>query len=172
MDGRVDLKCVGYTRRIPPPSNSIPSRFRIPPTHQLKQVSSNPALYKTQWVAPDGNCMFSAFCIALGQKGVTSKIARARAVKFAGENKEFFEPFVADYNGGFEGWVKDMGKQGVYGNHPILQALCQVYDVTVDVLKETDTGMEWMTVGEGSQRVKLFLSHEHYENLISGEELL
>ncbi|RXK34629.1 hypothetical protein M231_08115 [Tremella mesenterica] len=176
VDGRVNLDGIGFSGHISSPQSNIhtlsKTLFRIPPLNQLIMVKSNPPLYKTRWIVGDGDCMFSALSTALNQRGVTSKVARMRAVKYARERREFFEPFVADYEGGFVGWLKDMGKQGVYGNHPILQALCQVYDVTVDVLKETDTGMEWMTVGEGSQRVKLFLSHEHYENLISGAELL
>ncbi|RXK39838.1 hypothetical protein M231_02895 [Tremella mesenterica] len=172
LDGRLDLGRLGFgTTSENETLNPSQSKFRIPPIRQLLQISAHPLLYRTQWVPGDGNCMFTAFSIALGRKGVTAKVARTEAVKYARENRDFFSPFVADYKGGFAGWIKDMAKQGIYGNHPILQALCKVYDVRLQVLKQTHTGLEWMEVGDGSISMELFLFNEHYENLVSGAEV-
>ena len=118
--------------------------------------------------------MFAAFAVALGDIRLTHKTTRRLAIQWARANKELLLPFLPDsYEGDINWYLRDMAKLKEYGDNLMLEALCRAYDVLVAVLnRDPDTGgLEWTLVGDSTnpsaQRLGLYLSGEHYENLVT-----
>ena len=118
--------------------------------------------------------MFTAFAIALGDIHNTHKTMRRAAIQWSRANKEILLPFLPDnYNGDINWYLRDMAKPKEYGDNLMLEALCRAHNVLVAVLnRDPQTGeMEWSLVGdstgEETERLGLYLSGEHYENLVT-----
>ena len=80
----------------------------------------------------------------------------------------------------FRQYLARMVKPREYGDYHMLQALCGAYDVSVAVYKKTEVNAinageyVWMVAGDEGEdvpRLAMFLEGEHYENLVTFEEV-
>jgi hypothetical protein len=154
----------------------------LPPVKELVRVAILPVVYRTQWIPGDGNCMFAAFAKALGRARVTYKTVRREAVAWARRNKGIIKGFISDEDMGhvgattLAGYLREMGKDGKWGDDAMLYALCGAYGVRVAVLKNVGGGKHaWQaTWGEGDENtptLPLYLANEHYENVLRMREV-
>lgn len=143
-----------------------------PAIRALKRHDIHPMYYSTQWTAGDGDCMFTAFAKGYDTRFTAAQMRRA-AVQWIQGDTETYQPFLAAGYGPhyqtIDTYLAEMAKPGVYGDHMALQALAEVFQVEIKVLKELDNGdYRWMTVGESqTNKVHLYLSGQHYENLLA-----
>jgi hypothetical protein len=185
-DGKLPQDTVGYAAAPAaqavhgaPDRVLVASRFIIPRRDELVRLDTCPVLYRTNHVAGDGNCMFTALANALGQAGVTHKAIRRNAILWARDNLNFINNFLGDDDMDAIDYLHNMAKLGVWGDNIMLEAACRAYGVHVWVLKATPSGaLVWMQAGDDEQEGEsfgLYLSGrqgaEHYENLVSIEEV-
>lgn len=78
---------------------------------------------------PDGNCQFAAISHQLGKIGIYKDVdaLRKEAVHHIVENRYFYETFVYDET--FDEYVKNMSKNGTYGDNLTLIALMREYNL-------------------------------------------
>lgn len=149
---------------------TLRDRFPIPARDTLIRLNTVPVLLRTNWVKGDGNCMFGAFANAIGQVGVTNKTVRRKAIEWIRANKEDFVDFMED-GITVHAYLREMGKDGVWGDHLMLLALCKAYEVKVVVIKRMEDGSwSWNYVEDrevGNDYIPLHLDHEHYENIVT-----
>ncbi|RXK36471.1 hypothetical protein M231_06255 [Tremella mesenterica] len=112
--------------------------------------------------------------MAFGGINTTHKTVRRAAISWARKNRDFLEPFMEDEDG-LDGYLHEMAQLGTWGDHIMLEALCRTYKVAVAVLKKTENGeLVWIKVGEfgpETRFIPLYLQEEHYENLVSLEDV-
>lgn len=118
--------------------------------------------------------MFKAIANALGGK-YTAKGLRRDACRWATEHPSMFQGFASNAEGGLAGYLVRMRRDGVYGDHLILEALCRAEDIRVAVLKKRETGaLVWAWTGREvatNGSFGLYLEGEHYENLVGRHEV-
>jgi len=152
----------------------LPARFQVPSRDLLIRLPTRPVYLRTRWVNGDGNCMFAAFANAMGDIGTTHKTVRREAIKWARRNINVIEPFVDDDNG-VNGYLRNMARLVEWGDHIMLDALCQAYSVAVAVLKKAEDGsLVWLKVGRmepDTRFLGLYLESEHYENLVTLDDV-
>ena len=122
--------------------------------------------------------MFTAFANALGGDS-NGTSARRAAVYWARAHPEVFRHFF-DEGETFRQYLARMVKPREYGDYHMLQALCGAYNVSVAVYKKTEVNAinageyVWMVAGDEGEdvpRLAMFLEGEHYENLVTFEEV-
>ncbi|WVF65279.1 hypothetical protein IAT40_005849 [Kwoniella sp. CBS 6097] len=127
--------------------------------------------HRTRWTEGDGNCMFRAFTKALDNGKRTHEQVRTGGVQWMEENEEDYVHFV---DGQFQSYLDKMAEVGTWGDHLVLQAMCEFYGVDVHVLKVDNEDFSWTHVGQ-VQNPKaafwLYLKDEHYENLLADSQL-
>ncbi len=76
-------------------------------------------------VTGDGNCLFRAFADQVDGTENTHMIMREEACKYMVAHQEFFEPFLdEEEDGSFKNYIALMKKNGEWGGHLQIQALC------------------------------------------------
>ena len=156
----------------PPPPPPMHTRRNVQRSKVNPVMGSNPVAYHTNLILKDGNCMFRAFSIGLGNVLDGPDDLRVAAIRWMGTHSENFLPFIAAGDRGqkhaFKSYLDKMSQEGEWGDNLVLQALCQSYKVKVSILKQRDDStLIWSHWGD-SQWEKcfwLYLSHNHYENL-------
>lgn len=144
----------------------------------LRRVPTTPATFHTTWIQGDGNCQFSAFAMAIAGRKGSAKDMRATAVAWMRQHAADFEGFVAPEDSTqplyFNHYLQAMARNGEYGDHLTLTALCAAYDAHVLVLKYEDGKWSSNDVGQrqGAKYIFcLYLSGDHYENLLLDSQL-
>ncbi|OCF38248.1 hypothetical protein I317_07995, partial [Kwoniella heveanensis CBS 569] len=152
----------------PVPFNTIQGVDRSSVVHM--QVGTD-SLYRTRWTVIDGNCMFKAFTTALDNGKRSHEKVRADAVQWMEEMEQDFSDFVPQ---DYDNYLVDMSTLGTWGDNLTLQALGMFYSVLICVLKE-DNGeymwTQWGQVDSPSAVIWLYLSDNHYENLLVESQL-
>lgn len=158
----------------------------IHPLNTLEQVASvhvlslptTPPLFHTKWVPGDGNCQFTAFGKAVGVTSASE--VRATAIRWLRDNELDMSPYVTHHYRNrpqsYSQYVTRMSKDKEWGDNLTLHALCTVYHAHVTVLKRGDRGVvSYNVVGdimEADYIFSLFLTGNHYENLLVASQLL
>ena len=162
----------------PPPPAPSGTRCNVPRETVDIILRCASLVYATNSIAKDGNCMFSAFAMGLGDTLDTPALVRKTAIRWMGSHSENFLPFISVGEEGqveaFRNYLQKMSQPGEWGDNLVLQALCKAYKVKVSVLKKRENGtMMWTHWGDSQwQRCFwLYLANNHYENLYP-EELL
>jgi hypothetical protein len=159
----------------PPPSHPP---YRVITDDQVSLVTgSNPPVYHTSWVAPDGNCMFSAIALSLGETYTAAEV-RKEAVRWMGSNSENFIQFIdagqLGQDEAFKQYLVKMKQAGEWGDVLVLKAICQRYKVRISVLKcREDGSLLWNHLGarDHPRCIWLYLRHHHYENLYPASQV-
>ena len=163
----------------PPPPAPHGTRGNVPRETVNIILRCASLVYATSSIAKDGNCMFSAFAMGLGDTLDTPALVRKTAIRWMGSHSENFLPFIPFEEEGqveaFRNYLQKMSQPGEWGDNLVLQALCKAYKVKVSVLKKRENGtMMWTHWGD-SQWQKcfwLYLANNHYENLYPDELLV
>ena len=81
----------------------------------------------------DGNCLFRSVAHQVyGDEGA-HRIVRAAAVEYMAGEAAWFSGFVVGAASEFPGYVARMRCDGVWGDEPEIQALCEVYDRPAEI---------------------------------------
>ncbi|WVR09275.1 hypothetical protein IAU60_006340 [Kwoniella sp. DSM 27419] len=130
-------------------------------------------MLRTKWTRGDGSCMFAAFAKALRGDELSATEARVAALDWARANPDALAAFV---KGDYEAYLTRMSNPAEYGDHVMLEALCRAYTVAVSVVKKAEDGsLFWTRLGTAvtvTWSIPLYLENEHYENLVTYDELL
>ncbi|WWC67416.1 uncharacterized protein I206_101324 [Kwoniella pini CBS 10737] len=156
--------------------------FKPPAYTTLERLNSKPVTYRTRWTDPDGNCLFKALAKAMGSPQVTHQDLRLKAVNYMRDHQEDYERFVEigkddppgeDLAARFNRYLDNMAKDGTWGDHLTIKALCSVLNIAIAVLgKMSDGTFSWMRTGSDPKGyIALSLVSEHYENLFSMQEV-
>ena len=180
-DGIVPRAEVGYSEPAALPQVStqqeatqpfVQGRFELPSRNQLTRLDGQPVFYRTNWIKGDGNCMFAAIVKALGIPRLTHLGARRAAVAYARKFQDDFFPFLESQSESMGAYLRRMGKAGTWGDDLMLKALSGAYNVKIRVYKRHNDGShQWYEIGEGEDSIGLYLASEHYENLVTADEL-
>lgn len=139
-------------------------------------------------IPPDGHCMFRALEHQLGRRAGKGRDGSAKgdrdavgglrklAASYMRGHAERFEPFVADEEGGLEGYCARLEGTAAWGGHPELVALSEA--LPAQILLYSAEAQEPQTFGpDGADVLRVcFLKHafglgEHYESVVEkGEE--
>ena len=88
-------------------------------------------------VIGDGNCLFRAFADQVDGQENTHIVMREEACRYMVAHQEFFEPFLdEEEDGSFQNYIKLMLKNGEWGGHLELQALCECFKCVVVIHKQ------------------------------------
>ena len=156
----------------PPPPPPLHTRKNIWRDTVTQVIGSNPVAYHTSAIKKDGNCLFRAFGIGLGDSLDTPAIVRRAAIRWMGTHSENFIPFIASGEQGqqqaFKSYLDNMSQAGQWGDNLVLQALCKSHKVKVSILKQRENGtLMWSHWGDSQWErcFWLYLNQDHYENL-------
>ena len=96
-------------------------------------------------------------------------------MEWARQHRDFIGMNLAEDDGTVQEYLGGMVKLGTWGDHLMLQVLCNVYQVKVVVIKKMHDGrIVWNLVGdmkEGDTFIPLWLAGEHYENMVSARDI-
>ena len=161
------------------------SLMNVPPNMVHPVPGSVPPVYHTNWTPGDGSCLFSAFAKGLVQnhQGYVhpASVLRKEAVHWMGTYSELFLPFVSVPDGveqdqAFKDYLRRMSQPDAWGGELELKALSQTYKVNVGVLKRRDNHRHMWAPSEdmvpGQRTFWLYLSGNHYENLLAPSQIL
>jgi hypothetical protein len=147
--------------------------------HLFTQITSTPTSWVTKWTKGDGNCMFRAFAKAYQSGQYSHEDVREGAVHYIRTHEVDFVHFIENSSGhghAFRNYLDRMERDKEWGDHLMLEAMCQYYKAHVFVLSvNVIGGQSWAEVGTLVDAVSSFwLYHKdnHYENLLSGSQLL
>jgi hypothetical protein len=153
----------------------------IPRQHLVKIPGHHPRWYHSTNIAPDGNCMFSAFAVGLGDGTSTGTSLRREAIDWMREHDEDYmwtleRGKYPTQQAAFHRYLGRMSMDGTWGDENVLSALCRVKRAQVTVVKVRPDGTEVPPITYGSRvgdwvekRFMLYLSGHHYENLYEDE---
>jgi hypothetical protein len=170
-----------HTPGLDTPKNTLSN---IPRT-QVTQIQADHFIgFHTNWTPPDGNCMFHAIARAMGMGPSGHVQLRKDSIKWIRDHKDKYMPFVLQdvhvhgHNQAFNNYLSVMAQQGEWGDHPVLQALCDCKSLRMSILQKWTNGtFTWTHLGKPSNNVDrqkvfwLYLTDHHYENLLSIRQL-
>ena len=183
------------------PRNTL-SNIRQKHVTRVKNVPASPvapAVFKTHWTRGDGNCMFSAIAKAMGGHLSHDQVRTAGVTWIRSHPADFITRIEHDIPQDVywaelkqsapitdpsrpimqaleKGYLNVMKNSGVYGDDPILKAVCEAYSLHLVILQELDDKRAtWMQVRcDGSEPeavIWLHLRDLHYENLLVQSQL-
>jgi len=82
-------------------------------------------------MAPDGNCLFRAVSHQVYGTPDHHRLVRESCMDYMESERTYFEPFVV---GGFEDYVSQKRRHGVWGDDLEIQAMCEIYDRPAEVM--------------------------------------
>lgn len=181
---------------IPLPRNTLSKirRMHVTKVTNMPDTPVVPAVYKTHWIRGDGNCMFSAIAKAMGGD-IGHDQVRTAGINWIRDHPADFivriahdipediywaelksQATIADPSRPImqaleKGYLNVMKNLSVYGDDPILNAVCEAYSLHIVILQELDDKRAtWMQVQcsgtEPQSVIWLHLRDLHYENLL------
>ncbi|KAJ8531750.1 hypothetical protein ON010_g14212 [Phytophthora cinnamomi] len=81
----------------------------------------------------DGNCLFRSVSHQIYGDDSHHAIVRAACMDYMESEKEYFEPYVVGDMAAFMRYLRYKRRDGVWGDDPELQALCELYDRPAEV---------------------------------------
>lgn len=128
----------------------------------------------------DGNCMFHAYARALVGRATAAELRRIVVEQVARE-PDRWSPFISDNQPGqpdttpISRYLKNMAKDGEWGDHICLTVLGEHFDADVHVVKVKNSGRLGVNsvVNRGLARhvFWLYLENDHYENLVDASQV-
>ncbi|GMF13133.1 unnamed protein product [Phytophthora lilii] len=103
----------------------------------------------------DGNCLFRSVSHQVYGDDRHHALVRAACMDYMESEKEYFEPYVVGDMAAFMRYLRYKRRDGVWGDDPELQALCELYDRPAEVFAYYGGGHYDSLVGP-----------DHMENLI------
>ena len=113
--------------------------------------------------------MFLAFARALGDGSRSHLEVRNAAVTWMRDNPLEFVTAMTDEEWDMGEYIEKMSQVGTWGDNYMLQALCAVYKVYVQVYKVEGVTRSWNEAGDCDNHDSaffLFLKDSHYENML------
>ncbi|KAL7692700.1 putative OTU domain-containing protein 5/Otubain-like deubiquitinase 1 [Plasmopara halstedii] len=84
-------------------------------------------------IAGDGNCLFRSVSHQVYGNDSHHALVRAACMDYMESEKEYFEPYVVGDMAAFMRYLRYKRRDGVWGDDPELQALCELYDRPAEV---------------------------------------
>ncbi|TDH65899.1 hypothetical protein CCR75_002046 [Bremia lactucae] len=84
-------------------------------------------------IAGDGNCLFRSVSHQVYGDDSHHALIRAACMNYMESEKEYFEPYVVGDMTAFMRYLRIKRRDGVWGDDPELQALCELYDRPAEV---------------------------------------
>lgn len=84
-------------------------------------------------VEGDGNCLFRSVSHQLYGDDAHHALVRSRCMDYMESEKEYFEPYVVGDMAAFLRYLAHKRRNGVWGDDPEIQALCELYDRPAEV---------------------------------------
>ncbi|CAH0479337.1 unnamed protein product [Peronospora belbahrii] len=81
----------------------------------------------------DGNCLFRSFSHQIYGNDSHHALVRAACMDYMESEKEYFEPYVVGDMAAFMRYLRYKRRDGVWGDDPELQAMCELYDRPAEV---------------------------------------
>eukprot|EP00644_Phytophthora_capsici_P014955 jgi/Phyca11/577359/estExt2_Genewise1.C_PHYCAscaffold_1090016 len=81
----------------------------------------------------DGNCLFRSVSHQVYGDDSHHALVRAACMDYMESEKEYFEPYVVGDMAAFMRYLRHKRRDGVWGDDPELQALCELYDRPAEV---------------------------------------
>ena len=88
----------------------------------------------------DGNCLFRSVADQVYGDQEQQGVCRAAAAAYMASESAFFRNYVADDEGGWEAYLANIARDGVWGDDPELQALCEIYGRPAEVWSTDSLG--------------------------------
>ncbi|EKD03186.1 hypothetical protein A1Q2_02512 [Trichosporon asahii var. asahii CBS 8904] len=159
---------------LPPPVNTLNLSVNLLSlVNSVPSQPSVPVLYKTNWIRPDGSCMFSAIAKAMGAL-TGPNVIRTAGIVWMREHSEQYQLLMED-DMSLDTYLDRMSDLSTFGDHAILHALCQLYQLSVVILKVDNGESSWLQVsledGDPEFVIWLHLTGEHYENLLTERQV-
>lgn len=85
------------------------------------------------YIAGDGNCLFRSVSHQVYGDDRHHALVRAACMDYMESEKEYFEPYVLGDMAAFMRYLRHKRRDGVWGDDPELQALCELYDRPAEV---------------------------------------
>jgi len=87
------------------------------------------------YVPGDGNCQFHSISYVLKAFNIQKsyKKLRKKAINYIKDNKKYYEQFIYDIS--FKQYIKNL-KNGEYGDNLTLDAMANIYDLRIKVLRD------------------------------------
>lgn len=144
----------------------------LPPLPNRIAIEGLPGYSQSiKFIEPDGNCLFRAVSYLLTDNQEGSRFLREAAVSELRVNRQKYEPFISDeQGGGFEEYCENMLKDGTYGGNLEIEAMANLYMMDLAVVSKNENGI---SVAFHSAKAEeeprewrlLYLTSEHYELL-------
>ena len=122
-------------------------------------------------IRADGNCMFSAICVAIYGTQESHKVQKVRmhAVRYIARSFSEFSDTIMTTHGisSQKDYEQKMRQPGVFTDHEEFLALCQFYDICATVFTGFDFQKQQTINEEAIEKfhVHLCLNNEHYDLL-------
>ncbi|CAI5703532.1 unnamed protein product [Peronospora effusa] len=81
----------------------------------------------------DGNCLFRSVSHQIYGNDSHHALVRAACMDYMESEKEYFEPYVVGDMAAFMRYLRHKRRDGVWGDDPELQAMCELYDRPAEV---------------------------------------
>ncbi|CAI5741146.1 unnamed protein product [Peronospora destructor] len=81
----------------------------------------------------DGNCLFRSVSHQIYGDDSHHSLVRAACMDYMESEKEYFEPYVVGNMAAFMRYLRHKRRDGVWGDDPELQAMCELYDRPAEV---------------------------------------